>query len=144
MTTYSIDTDRTRLDLDFIHRFLSSEAYWSLGIPRDLVERAISSSLCFGAYDGDVQVGFARVVTDYATFGYVADVFVVVDHRGQGIGRLLMSAITSHPHLQRLRRWMLVTRDAHELYRGFGFHELENPSRCMERVRKNAYAPPEP
>ena len=134
-----ISTDTERLDIDLIHRFLSEESYWASGIPQDLVERSIENSLCFGAYDGRRQVGFARVVTDYATFGYVADVFVVPSHRGRGIGKELMEAIKSHPDLQRLRRWLLRTRDAHGLYAAFGFRELETPERYMEIGVKNAY-----
>jgi GNAT superfamily N-acetyltransferase len=134
-----ISTDVDRLDVDVIHRFLSESSYWASGIPLDLVERAIENSLCFGAYDDDVQVGFARVITDYATYGYVADVFVLPSHRGQGIGKELLQAIRNHPDLQRLRRWHLVTRDAHNLYATVDFHALESPERHMEITVKNAY-----
>ena len=134
-----ISTDVSRLDIDVIHRFLSESSYWASGIPLDLVERAIENSLCFGAYDGDAQVGFARVITDYATYGYIADVFVLPTHRGQGIGKELLQAIRNHRDLQRLRRWHLVTRDAHNLYATVGFHALEAPERHMEVTVKNAY-----
>jgi len=134
-----ISTDQEQLDIDLIHRFLSEESYWANGIPLDLVERSIENSLCFGAYEGGRQVGFARVITDYATFGYIADVFVVGSHRGQGIARQVMSAIKDHPDLQRLRRWQLRTREAHTLYAEFGFRELEQPERYMEIAVKNAY-----
>jgi len=134
-----ITTDPSKLDLDLIHRYLSEESYWASGIPFELVERSIENSLCFGAFENGEQVGFARVVTDYATFGYVADVFVVSSHRRQGVGRQLMEAMKNHPDLQRLRRWHLVTRDAHGLYKEMGFHDLESPQRHMEIVVKNAY-----
>lgn len=134
-----ISTDPERLDRDLIHRFLSESSYWASGIPRDLVERSIDNSLCFGAYDGRAQAGFARVITDYATFAYLADVFVLPSHRGQGIGRQLVEAARNHPDLQRIRRWHLVTADAHALYASAGFRPLENPERHMEIATKNAY-----
>ena len=135
-----ISTDRARMDVDAIHRFLSEESYWAKGIPRELVETAIEHSLCIGAFDGDAQVGFARVITDYATFGYLADVFVLPSHRGRGIAKELMRAAMEHPDLQRLRRWHLVTRDAHALYAQFGFAPLDAPERHMFIAKKNAYA----
>ena len=134
-----ISTDTNKLDVDVIHRFLSESSYWASGMPRDLLERALENSLCFGAYDGDALVGFARVVTDYATFGYIADVFVLPPYRGQGIGKQLMQAMKNHPDLQRLRRWHLVTRDAHQLYASAGFRPLEVPERHMEITVKNPY-----
>ncbi len=134
-----ISTDTDRLDIDLIHRYLSDESYWASGIPRDLVERSIDNSLCFGAFEGYEQVGFARVVTDYATFGYLADVFVLPSHRGQGVGKKILEAVKNHPDLQRLRRWHLVTRDAHNLYAEIGFRELESPEKHMEIAVKNAY-----
>src|SRR5262245_58630952 len=123
----SIDTDPTRLDVDLIHRVLA-ESYWARGIPREPVERAIRGSLCFGAYEGDRQVGFARAVTDLATFAYLADVYVVDSHRGRGIGKALVAAVLAHPSLQGLRRWMLATRDAHALYARHGFTPLAAPA----------------
>ncbi len=137
--TLEVTNDRARLDVALIHRYLSEESYWAAGIPRELVERSIEHSLCFGAFDGDAQVGFARVVTDYATFGYVADVFVVPSHRGRGVSKEIMAAIRNHPELQGLRRWHLVTRDAHGLYEQYGFRELESPGRHMESTAHNAY-----
>ena len=137
-----ISTDKNRLDVTFIHRFLRDESYWAAHIPRDLLETSIANSLCFGAYDRGAQVGFARVITDYATFGYVADVFVAPSHRGRGVGRELMAAIVAHPSLQRLRRWHLVTRDAHRLYEQFGFTPLDKPERHMEMVVTEPYARP--
>jgi GNAT superfamily N-acetyltransferase len=129
-----ISTDKNRLDVPFIHRFLCDDSYWAAHIPLDLVKTSIENSLCFGAYDGGAQIGFARVVTDYATFGYVADVFVAPSHRGAGVGRELMAAIMAHPSLKRLRRWHLVTRDAQRLYEQFGFRSLRTPERHMEIV----------
>jgi GNAT superfamily N-acetyltransferase len=136
---YTIDTDKAKLQIDVIHRYLSRDAYWSNNIPRHLVVRAIEHSLCFGAYSGDAQVGFARVVTDFAVFAYLADVFVLPEHRGRGVSKLLMRTIREHPELQGLRRWSLVTRDAHGLYRQFGFRELANPERHMELVAERPY-----
>jgi GNAT superfamily N-acetyltransferase len=129
---YEISTDPQRLDVDRIHRFLSTEAYWSPGVAREVVERSIAGSLPFGVYtDGGEQVGFARVVTDYATFAWIADVFVVQEHRGRGLGKRLVEAILSHGDLKGLRRWMLGTADAHELYRRYGFDELRDVRRFM-------------
>lgn len=136
----TICTDRARMDVGVIHRYLAEESYWAKGIPRELVERAIAHSLCFGAFDGEAQVGFARVITDYATFGYVADVFVLPSHRGRGISKKLMRAVREHPELQSLRRWHLVTRDAHGLYAQFGFAPLDAPERHMAVSVPNAYA----
>lgn len=136
---YEISTDPARLDLDLTHRFLSEEAYWSPGVPRDVVERAIANSMVFGAYHsgpgGSAQVGLARVVSDKATFAWICDVFVLPEHRGQGLGKWLMECATSHPDLQGLRRWMLATRDAHGLYEQYGFTPLDDPSRFM--IRRN-------
>jgi GNAT superfamily N-acetyltransferase len=129
---YEISTDRGRLDLPRIHRFLSTEAYWSPGVPREVVERSIENSICFGVYaDSGEQVGFARVVTDRATFAWIADLFVESGHRGNGLGKRLVTAILEHPELQGLRRFMLATADAHGLYRQFGFDELHEAGRFM-------------
>jgi GNAT superfamily N-acetyltransferase len=133
-----ISTDPSRLDLDVIHGYLS-RSYWSPGIPREAVERAIAGSLCFGAFDGQRQIGFARVITDRATFAYLADVFVLEEFQGHGIATRIMEAIVGHPELQNLRRWALVTRDAHRLYERFGFRPLANPDRHMEKVATNPY-----
>lgn len=127
-----ITTDPARLDLDVIHGFLS-QSYWASGVAREVVERSIRHSICFGALDGERQVGFARVISDRATYAYVADVFVLPSHRGLGIGKRLMACITTHPELQRLRLWTLFTRDAHGLYRQYGFHEARLPERLMEK-----------
>ncbi|HVR40755.1 MAG TPA: GNAT family N-acetyltransferase [Thermoanaerobaculia bacterium] len=134
-----ISTDRTQLDLELIHRWLSGESYWATGIPRERLERAIANSFCFGAFDGDAQVGFARVITDYATFAYIADVFVIESHRGRSVSKQIMEAIRTHPELQGLRRWHLSTRDAHGLYAQYGFVPLGSPERHMEILAKNPY-----
>jgi predicted acetyltransferase len=136
---YTISTDKSRLDVAMIHRYLSEESYWAKGIPRVLVERAIENSICFGAYDGDRQIGFARVVTDRVVFAYVGDVFVLESYRGRGVSKQIMRAIRDHPDLRRLRRWHLLTRDAHGLYKQFGFHELEQPEQHMEIRTKDPY-----
>ncbi len=136
---YTISTDKSRLDVAMIHRYLSEESYWARKIPRDLVERSIENSICFGAYDGDRQIGFARVVTDRAVFAYVGDVFVCESYRGRGVSKQLMQAIRDHPDLQRLRRWHLLTRDAHALYRQIGFQELAKPEWHMEVAVKDPY-----
>ena len=133
-----IDSDPGRLDLDVIHGFLST-CYWARGIPRGIVARSIEHSLCFGAYRESSQIGFARVVTDYATFAYLADVFVIENARGRGVSKLLMDAIVAHPRLQGLRRWMLATRDAHGLYARYGFEPLAAPERFMEIHRPAIY-----
>lgn len=128
---YLISTDRSRLDLDVIHAFLSEEAYWSPGVSREVVERSIESSLNFGLYRGSEQVGFARVVTDRATFAWLADVFVLPEHRGARLGEWLVRTAVAHPELRRLRRWILATADAHELYARFGFERTAGDPRFM-------------
>lgn len=139
-TDYRISTDRALLDVALIHEFLSRESYWARNVSRSVVERAIAHSLCFGIYQDQRQVGFARVVTDSATFAYLADVFVLASHRGQGLGRRLMQAVMTHPDLQHLRRFLLATRDAHALYRQFGFSALKNPQVLMERHDPEVYS----
>ncbi|ADV27075.1 GCN5-related N-acetyltransferase [Pseudoxanthomonas suwonensis 11-1] len=135
-----ISDDRNELDVDLVHGFLSREAYWSQGIPWETVERAIAGSLCFGGYlEGEGQVAFARVITDGATFGYLADVFVLPAHRGRGYGRQLVAAVLAHPQLQGLRRFMLATSDAHGLYAQFGFTEPARPQTLMEILRPGIY-----
>jgi GNAT superfamily N-acetyltransferase len=129
---YSISTDTARLDIDVIHRFLREDSYWAAGVDREIVERSIENSICFGLYDESRQVGFARVVTDRAAFAYLADVFVLPDHRGRGLGKWLVETVLSHPDLQNLRRFFLGTADAHSLYERHGFRPID-PARMMER-----------
>lgn len=128
---YEISTDPARIDLDRTHQFLSEEAYWSPGVPRDVVHRGIDGSIVFGVYKGDEQVGMARVVTDKATFAWLCDVWIAGTERGHGLGKWLMECVKSHPDLQGLRRWMLATRDAHGLYAQYGFTPVE-AGRFME------------
>ena len=130
-----VTTDRARMDVSVVHRFLSEESYWAKAIPPETLERAIEHSLPFAALEGDALVAFARVITDQATFAYLADVFVLRSHRGRGIARQLLQTILDDPRLQGLRRWHLVTRDAHPLYAAFGFVALEMPERHMQKLR---------
>ena len=130
---FVIDTSRRKLDLDVIHHYLSEESYWATGRSRETIERSIQNSLSFGIYHRDRQIGFGRVITDYATFAWIADVFVLEAYRGKGLAKWLMEIMIAHPKLQRFRRWVLATKDAHELYRKFGFAELQKPERWMER-----------
>jgi GNAT superfamily N-acetyltransferase len=136
---FIISTDRERLSLDVIHGFLTN-CYWAKGVPREIVARSIEHALCFGIYDGSgAQVGFARVISDFATVAYVGDVFVLETHRGRGLGKWLMECIVQHPALQNLRRWILTTRDAHALYSQVGFTPVKAPERFMELHRPNVY-----
>jgi GNAT superfamily N-acetyltransferase len=135
---FCISTDNTRLDIDAIHQFLDL-SYWAAGIPREVLVKSIQNSLAFGIFKGSTQAGFARVVTDYSTFAYIGDVFVMEEFRGLGLSKWLMQVIISHPELQGFRVWLLVTTDAHGLYRQFGFKSLERPERVMELRFKNVY-----
>lgn len=137
---YLLSDDPARLDLDAIHRYISQESYWAIGIPRDYVETSLKNSLSIGAYTADgAQIGLARVVTDYATFGWICDVYVLDAHRGHGLGKALVSFIVDHPRLQTLRRLALATQDAHGLYAQFGFKPLAAPDRQMERRNAIVY-----
>ena len=138
MSVYEISTDSARLDVDAIHAFLT-HSYWSPGIPRATVARAIANSLCFGVFWQGQQVGFARMVTDKTTFAYLCDVYVLEAHRGRGVSKQLMEHVMQHPDLQGLRRMMLATRDAHGLYTQFGFTPLSAPDRIMEVLKPNIY-----
>ena len=140
---FEISTDRLRLDREMIHDFLSHKSYWAQGRSLEVVNRGIEHSVSFGIYHGAQQIGFARVVTDYATFAWLADVFVLEDYRGQGLGKWLIEVILAHPQLQGFRRWALATKDAHELYRSFGFNELMRPERWMERPDPNMRESPD-
>src|ERR1700730_17826968 len=135
---YSISTDPSRLDVSLIHGYLANSSYWAAGRTLAVVRRSIENSLCFGLYKTSAeareqQIAFARVVTDYATIAWLADVFVLEEYQGQGLAKWLMEVIIAHPQLQGFRRWLLATKDAHELYRRFGFSELNEPARWMER-----------
>lgn len=130
---YIISTDNERLDLPVIHDFISNQSYWGQGREIETVQRSLDHSLNFGLFKNNQQIGFARVVTDFATFAWVADVFILEAHRRQGLSTWLMESILSHPDLQGFRRWVLATKDAHELYRRYGFKELKRPERWMER-----------
>ncbi len=135
-----LSTDPARLERAMIHEYLGVHSYWAKGVPSDVVDRAIDHSLCFGVYRGDAQVAFARVVTDRATFAYLADVFVQPSAQGEGVGKWMIASIMRHPDLQGLRRFLLATRDAHTLYARFGFAPLANPSRFLERFDPDVYA----
>ncbi len=136
---YVISTDPARLTIGVIHQFLAEESYWAKGIPLTVVERAVAHSLCFGLYANRNQIGFARVITDYATYGYLNDVFVLGDHRGQGLGRWLLECVVAHPDLAGLRRFGLTTRDGQALYARFGWTALRYPERHMERLPADYY-----
>lgn len=136
---YQLSTDASRLDVDAIHAYLT-RSYWSPGIPRDIVERALAGSLCFGVFAPDgSQVGLSRVVTDYATFAYLCDVYVLEDHRGRGLSKAMMRAVMAHPALAGARRAMLATRDAHGLYRQFGFEPAPDNDVLMQVLRPDLY-----
>jgi len=136
---YTISTDKSRLDLDTIHRFLSEDSYWARDRTLKQTQTAIQNSICFGMYDGARQIGFARVVTDRSTFAYLGDVFILEEFRGRSLSKWLMETIISHPELHGLRRWVLATRDAHGLYEQFGFSALKFPDRWMELPAPDAY-----
>ena len=130
--TKTISTDKTRLDVDMVHDYLSRHSYWASGRRLEVVHKSIEHSLCFGVYKATEQVGFARVVTDYATFAWLCDVFILEEHRGEGLGGWLVECVTAHPQLSGLKQWLLATADAHELYRRHGgFTGLTNPDRVM-------------
>ena len=140
---FTITSDPNAVDLDAVHAFLT-RTYWSEGIPASVVARAIAGSIPFSLFHGTTQIGFARVITDRATYGYLADVYILEAYRGQGLGRWLVETIMQHPDLQSLRRFGLVTRDAHDLYKQFGFSPLATPDRHMEIVRTGLYSPKGP
>lgn len=134
-----ISTERSELDVPLIHRWLSEESYWAAGVPLDVVQRSIEHSLCFGGYLDGRQIAFARVISDYATFAYLADVFVLKEHRGLGYSKALMAAVMAHPQLQGLRRLLLATSDAHGLYAAYGFTPLARPEIVMEKHAPDIY-----
>ncbi len=136
---FIISTDKSKLNIHYIHQFLSNESYWAAGIPYAIVEKSIANSLCFGVYDAEKQIGFARIITDEATFGYLADVFVDTAYRGRGLGKWLMEIISDLPFRKLLRNFMLGTKDAHKLYEQFGFAPLKAPERFMQVHQPNIY-----
>lgn len=137
---HAVSDERTRIDRDRVFGWLSREAYWSAGIPRAVFERSLNGAMCFGVYAPDgAQIGFARVMGDRATFGYLGDVFIAPEARGRGLSRFLLDTIFAHPELQGFRRWLLATRDAHALYRHYGFEPLADPARVMERPDPDVY-----
>jgi len=138
---FTVSTDPGRLDPVAIHAYLSGESYWAAHRPSDVVRRSLEHSLSFGLYQGDRQIGLARVITDEATFAYLCDVYVLPEFQGQGLGKWLMECVMEHPSLRGLSRFMLRTRDAHELYRRSGFGDMQQPERWMEIVRR--HPPPE-
>jgi GNAT superfamily N-acetyltransferase len=135
---FKVSTDPATFDITAIHAYLT-RSYWSPGIPIEIVERAVANSLCFGLFHGTDQIGLARIVTDRATYAYLCDVYVLEEYRGQGLSVWLMECVCAHPDLQGLRRFSLATRDAHELYRKFGFRDLGDPSKHMEIFRPAIY-----
>ncbi|HSP88725.1 MAG TPA: GNAT family N-acetyltransferase [Ignavibacteriaceae bacterium] len=130
---YVISNDRKKLNLQTIYNYISLESYWGKGRSKEVIKRSIDNSLPFGIYYKNEMIGFARVVTDYATFAWIADVFILQEHRGKGLSKWLMEVMLAHPQLQGFRRWVLATKDAHELYRKYGFQSLKRADRWMER-----------
>jgi len=135
---YTISTDKSKLDISVIHGFLST-SYWAEEIPSEIVEKSIENSLCFGVYNGNTQIGFARVISDYTTFAYLADVFIVEEERGKGLSKWLMECILKHEQLQGLRNFCLLTRDAQSLYAPFGFENLAKPKNFMAIKKDDFY-----
>jgi GNAT superfamily N-acetyltransferase len=136
---FEITTDQARLDLDVIHDYLARQSYWARGIPRPTLEKSVRNSLCFGLFEATRQVGLARVVSDYATIAYLGDVFVLPEYQGRGLAQWLMQCVVAHPDLQNLRRWILVTKDAHGLYRKYGFAQLAQQQNFMELHNPDVY-----
>jgi len=137
---FLISTDKKKLDIEAIHEFLSTKAYWSLNIPKEKVQIAVQNSLCFGVYDEGMQIGFARIISDFSTIAYLGDVYILEAYRGHGLSKRLMEVIMDHPNLQGLRRWVLLTGDAHGLYRQFGWTDLADSTKWMELHDKNVYS----
>ena len=141
--SFAITTDPERLDVDVIHSYLT-RSYWKRGVPKALVSQSLQNSLCFGLFEGEAQVGFARVVSDYTDFAYLCDVFVLETHQGQGLGKWLIQTVVNHPLLRDLRSFFLATRDAHGLYRHFGFQDVTHPERLMVRIGDRPWYIPDP
>jgi N-acetylglutamate synthase-like GNAT family acetyltransferase len=136
---FCISTDKNRLDINSIHHFLSTRAYWSLNVPKDRVQLAVQNSLCFGVYQEQKQIGFARIISDLSTVAYLGDVYILEEYRGRGLSKWLIETVMNHPNLQGLRRWILLTSDAHGLYRQFGWTDIADPTKWMELHNKNVY-----
>lgn len=136
---FYISTDKSKMDIEIIHKYLSEESYWAKGISKEIVEKSVANSFCFGVFYHDRQIGFAKVITDFTTIAYLGDVFILDKFRGLGLSKLLMETIMHHPELQGLRRWILLTADAHELYKKFGWNNIKDPTRWMEVHTKNPY-----
>lgn len=134
-----ISTDKSKLDLSIIHDYLANQSYWAKGIPLEIVKKSIENSICFGIYESEKQIGFARVISDCATFAYLCDVFVLEEYRGKGVSKFLMKCILQNPDFQGLRRWSLATYDAHGLYEQFGFKLISRPDRAMEILNMDVY-----
>ncbi len=141
---FEVTTDKDRLDLNTTHEFLAQSSEWARGIPRSTFEKSLRHSLCFGLFNKKTQIGFARVISDHATIAYLGDVFVLPEYRGRGLAKWLMECVLSHPELQMLRRWILVTKDAHRLYRQFSFTPLASPLKFMELYNPDIYKQPNP
>ena len=137
--SFIITTEKNKMDVEYIHHFLSIDSYWAQNIPIEIVQKSINGSLCFGIFENEKQIGFARVVTDNATFGYLADVFIDEMYRGCGLSKWLMEIIMNHPELQGFRTWILGTKDAHGLYAQFGFKQLDEPDRMMRKSNPDVY-----
>lgn len=137
---YLLSTDKSKLDLKMIHEFLSTESHWAKNIPYERVKKSIENSLCFGLYHNDKQIGFARVISDYSTIAYLGDLFILKDHRGKGLSRWMLEVIMNHPDLTGLRRWILVTKDAHDVYQQYGWAMVARPENWMEIHDPDAYS----
>lgn len=136
---YLISTDKSKIDVLAIHDFLTNHSYWAKNIPLETVKHSVENSLCFGLFHQDAQIGFARVISDFATIAYLGDVYVLHEYRKKGLSKWLIELVMQHPDLQRLRRWVLLTADAHKLYEKYGWKPVEKPERYMEVVNPNVY-----
>ncbi len=139
---FSISTNKSKLDIPFIHKYLSEKSYWAKNIPLELIYQSIENSLNFGIYYENIQIGFARIISDYTTFAYLCDVFILSDYQGIGLSKWLLDSINKHPNLQNLRRWMLMTLDAQEVYKKNGWQIAQYPERVMEKYHPNIYQNP--